>query len=77
MLIIMLNERKVMRATCISTRGSEAARCVVYFTYFIVRPVGDAGECTDRSFVVQALLTDFWSMLVILKKPKLRRTQVL
>jgi hypothetical protein len=35
---IMLNERKMMSATCISTRGSEAARCEVSFTYFILDP---------------------------------------
>lgn len=53
----MLNERNVMNATCISTRGSDAARCVVYFTYFIVDPGRDSRECTEGSFVVQQSLT--------------------
>lgn len=49
----MLNERKVMNATCISTSGSEAARCVVYFTYFIVGPFRGLGQCTEGTFIVQ------------------------
>jgi hypothetical protein len=48
----MLNERKMMNATCISTRGSEAARCEVSFTYFILGPARGLGECTDEPFGV-------------------------
>lgn len=50
-LITMLSERKVMNATCISTRGSEV-RCEWYFTLFIVVPLQGCGECTERIFIV-------------------------
>jgi hypothetical protein len=45
MLITMLNERKVMKATCISTSGSEA-RCEGSFTSFILTPRRGVSECT-------------------------------